>query len=262
MKGSEFMLGIKKKTVLIIIVVTVAVFAILYGGIYFLTNAGDKNIRKYDEILRATLDENIHFMLEDIVPHRSTEIAHQIEHYKYDHNKLRISKYPLEEEYRESHWFVYEGKDYTYRVRGEDIEVNMSNYVMPTDKIPDGIDASYYTIIGANVTYEETDSHYIFTYDNKLRKNMEVWDDYYEEVVGGYTSGVSVAYLDKEWNLEKLVITEKWNILDENGEEIERERTFTLTYYDTTEEEIKKALEDEYDMMMTELYGPEYEENN
>ena len=103
---------------------------------------------------------------------------------------------------------------------------------------------------------------YIFTYDNKWIKNTEVWDDYYEEVVGGYTSGVSVAYLDKEWNLEKLVVTEKWNVLDENGAEIERERIITLTYYDTSDEDIKRALEDEYDMIMLEVYGTEYEENN
>ena len=256
------MLGIKKKTVLIIIVITVAVFAILLGAIRFLTNAGDKNIRKYDEALCASLDENVHFTLEIVVPHRSTEPRYCYEYYKYEKNRLRITSYPWEEIYRESHWFVYEGKDYKYRVRGEDIEVNMSNYVMPTDKIPDGLVSSYYSINGANVTYEETDSQYIFTYDNKWIKNTEVWDDYYEEVVGGYTSGVSVAYLDKEWNLEKLVVTEKWNVLDENGAEIERERIITLTYYDTSDEDIKRALEDEYDMIMLEVYGTEYEENN
>lgn len=249
------MLAIKKKTILIIIAITVGIVVSVTGVVQFLTNVGDEKIRKYNEVLSDSLNENIHFMLEIKVPHLSEEPRRYMEHYKYEENRLRISTYPQEKEKMESHELVYEGVDYNYSVRGDDAEVHVSNYVMPIDGIPDTLDSTYYSINGANVTYEETDSQYIFTYVNKWRNNTEVWDDYHEEVEGGYTSGISVAYIDKEWNLEKLVVTETWNVLDENGEEVERERTITLTYYDTSDEEIQKALKTEYDMLMVELYG-------
>ena len=257
------MLGLKKKTVLIIVLITVAVFAMILGSVHFLTNAGDDNIKKYSEVLSASLRDNIHFKFEIVATHRGETPWMCREHYIYETDKLEITTYPEEKELMETHRMFYDGKAYTYSIRGDDIEINMSNYVIPTDKIPDALVSSYYSINGANVTYEETDSHYIFMYDNIWRKNEDASKSYNnEEPVGKYTSATSVAYLDKEWNLEKFIVTEKWKLIDENGEEIEGEEVVTLTYYDTSDEEIQKVLEDEYDMMMTELYGPEYEENN
>lgn len=85
------------------------------------------------------------------------------------------------------------------------------------------------------------------TYENKIRVGSRVErSSMLEEEPDGYKSAVSVAYFDKDWNLQKLEITEKWDCITEDGKEEERVLHYTVTYQDTSNADIDKVLEDTY----------------
>ena len=248
-------LGISKKTIIFIVTITIMVFAGLVIIINLMTKTNDENITKYNQAMRMSLEKNYHMLVEETRLNISDKPLHRDEYFRYGKNNLRISTYPEETIHMESHIMVYDDKEYSYSVNGDVVDVAVHSSVTPTDGIPDGIDSTYYLIDARNVTYEETETQFIVTYNNKNRVGRSVLKTYKEDVVGGYTEAFSVAYFDKEWNLQKLIVTDKWNVLSENGENQERERIICLTYYDTSEEEILKALEDEYNMIQAELNG-------
>lgn len=243
------MLGIKKKNVVFIIIITIVVFGLIMGSVYFFTNTSDEKIKKYSDAMSNILNEDTHYLLELQLTHRGEVPIRRDEYYQSERNLLKISTYPREEDLGESHIMIYEGKTYSYSTRGDVVDASISNDRLPLDRIPDSVVSSYYSINGANVTYEEKDGGYIFTYENKMRKYDTIIDKYKEEVTGKYTSAISVTYFDKEWNIEKMVITETWNAIDADGQEQERERIITISYYDSSSEEIKEAFKEEVEMI-------------
>lgn len=228
-----------------IITITIVVLGLIIGCVYIFTNAGDEKIKKYSDVMSNLLNEDTHYVLELVLPYKSDVPSRRDEYYQSERNLLKISTYPMEDSLGESHIMIYDEKTYSYSIRGDVVDASISNERLPLDRIPDSVASSYYSINGAYVTYEETDDQYIFTYENKMRKYDTIIDKYKEEVTGKYTSAISVAYLDKEWNLQKLIITETWNALDEEGEDVERERVITLTYFDDSSVDIIQAFEEE-----------------
>ena len=121
--------------------------------------------------------------------------------------------------------------------------------ITPTTGTPHEVDLTYYSINDKNVTYEETESHMVVTYDNQYLIGKSINGAYKEADKDGYTSAVSVAYFNKEWNLEKLEITEKWISITNDGQEYERVKKINIEYHDTSKEEIINILENEYKML-------------
>ena len=145
--------------------------------------------------------------------------------------------------------FDYNGYSYDLSMSGDWVNISKREGITPTVATPNGLNSSFYSISDKNVTYEETDSQMIVTYDNKFLVGRDIDGAYWETDKDGYTSAISVAYFDKEWNLERFEITEKWISVTDDGKEYERIRKINIEYYDTSEEEIKKIFEEEYKML-------------
>lgn len=250
-------LAIKKKTIIIIVVITVVVLGGLALGINLLTRTDDENVVKYKEALRASKDkEYYHYTLESRFEHRENESSkHIIEYYRSGNNNLRMDLYYENDLIADaSYELIYDGKTYDLDNHDDVVEAAIYDYVNPTNGLPNGIDSTYYSINDRNVTYEETDSQMIVTYENKTRIGSRVeYSSMLEEEPDGYKSAVSVAYFDKEWNLLKLEITEKWDCITEDGKEEERVLHYTVTYQDTSDADIDKVLEDTLSEIKTAL---------
>lgn len=241
------MLAIKKKTILIIIVITTVTLGGLALGINLLTKSDDENIVKYKEALRASVEnEYYHYLLESRFENEDEGAPYNlIEYYRSGANYLRMDKYYESDLcYATTYELVYNEKTYNLNSREDVVDVAVHDYVNPTNGFPNGIDSTYYSINDKNVTYEEVDTQMIVTYENKWRIGKPVDRSSMLEESDGYKSAVSVAYFDKEWNLQKLEITEKWDCITEAGKKEERVLHYILTYQETSNEEIDKKLED------------------
>ena len=242
------MLAVKKKTILIVIIITITLLGLLAFGLNILTGSDDETIDKYKDALQASNDnEYYHYVLESWFEHGEEGSARStIEYYHSGKNNLRIDTYYENGScYATSYELVYDEKTYNLNCRNDEVDVAIHDYVNPTSGSPYGIDSTYYSINDKNVTYEETDLQMIVTYENKWRIGSKVEkSSMLEEELDGYKSAVSVAYFDKEWNLQKLEITEKWDCITESGQEEERVLHYTVTYQETSKEDIDKVLED------------------
>lgn len=239
----------KKKIIICVIVV------IVLGGIIALVNiisAGsrDENVEKYKESLNESILGDVHhFKLLDSVTGIDGNFLDEycVEEYRIGKEYLRIDT--SSSSVGEHHTFCYNGYTYNLSTGDENIHISKHEEISTTTPTPNGVGYAYYSIHDKNVTYEENESNWIVTYDNKSLIGRPINGVYWEEDKDGYTSAISVAYFDKEWNLERLEITEKWTSITEEGQEYERIRKIEVIYYDTTEEEMKNIFEKEYNML-------------
>lgn len=256
-RGDDMKLAVKKKTIIIVIIITVIVLGAFTFAVNLLTGTDDENIDKYSKALRASIDnEYYHYTLESRFEHRENESSkHIIEYYRSGNNNLRMDLYYENDLIADaSYELIYDGKTYDLDNYDDVVDVAVYNYVNPTNGLPNGIDSTYYSINDRNVTYEETDSQMIVTYENKTRIGSRVeYPSKLEEEPDGYKSAVSVAYFDKDWNLQKLEITGKWDCITEDGKEEERVLHYTVTYQDTSNADIDKVLEDTLNEIKTAL---------
>lgn len=110
------------------------------------------------------------------------------------------------------------------------------------------VSETYFFITDKNVSYEETEDQYIVTYvDSLLDKKGYLSNG--ETIQNLCDSAVSVCYFDKEWNVQKIVLTEEWRSIMEDGTETLETEITTITFLETSDEEIEKRLEEEYELL-------------
>lgn len=239
-----------KKAAIIIIVVAVLIGIVIYVIPTLLLGTKDENIEKYKAALRETVQgERFHFTQEEEITDISgTYIngGYRIEVYRLGGDFLRMDTFETGKYYT----LIYDGYYYNGNIWGEEeIYVSKRDKITPHNMLPNGVSSTYFSIDNRYVTYEETDTQIIVTYDNKFLIGQGSSREYYEADKNGYTSAISVAYFDKEWNLQKLEIIEKWISITEDGQEYEREAKITVLYHETTEEEIEKIFEETKNML-------------
>lgn len=130
--------------------------------------------------------------------------------------------------------------------QGDMLDITKNEGVTPTSAEPNGLSATYYSIDDRYVTCEETNTQFLVTYDNRFLLGEDISGAYKEKNKDGYVSAVSVACFDKDWNLQKLEVTETWDSITEDGQEYVRTRKVIVTYHDTSEDEMKKIFEEEW----------------
>jgi len=240
-----------KNKKMFVIITTIVLLGLVIGLINIrLAGSRDENIENYKAALAESIQGNMHhYTMVDSVTNIDGQFIDEyyIEVYKLGAEKLRIDK--SSSSMGEFHMFDYNGDSYDITMSGESVNIFRREGITPTVATPNGLNSSFYSISDKNVTYKETESQMIVTYDNKFLIGRDIDGAYWETDKDGYTSAVSVAYFDKEWNLEKLEITEKWISITADGQEYERIRKINIEYYDASEEEIRKIFEEEYKML-------------
>ena len=202
---------------------------------------GDENVQAYKKALRESMQrEYYHYIKTVRVSTVSGEWIDEDseEFYKCGADLLMLNRYGNDVFY----FMNYKGYNYNANITEAGKSVYIHNEMQP---INNRHHDSYYSIIDKNVTYQETDSQFIVTYTNQSLIGKEP-RAYKEGNKDGYTSAVSVAYFDKDWNIQRLEIRETWDSISQEGIEYERVREVAYEYRNASKEEIQKILEDEH----------------
>lgn len=241
--------------------IKVAIIVVIVGvlGMLFLTVVLNKSQENRDPIILSYIDALNELTSMESTYHAKQEIAItgvsgevvSIDYrdlYNDGNNFLCINTYDDIEDV--SHLLVYDGYNYQYSFSPNKSEEHVVyknpgvQFKRPWLSIRD-----YLFINDSDVTYKETDEQYIVTYVNKMQENQAVDAAYKEESASGFKSAVSVSYFDKEWKLQKILITEKWDSIAADGTVYERIRTKNIAFLDTAKEEIKNQIENEYQFL-------------
>lgn len=249
----------KKKPVYVMVAVIVAIVGVIALTLVnaFLNHEiedRDPIIQKYAETLHKYFSEEEAYHLKEEV--MISDVAGQLnkeesnEYYSADSkNYLIIQGYS--ETGDEVRFLVLDDVEYMYShnvSHGEPLEEvikddDVSYWTRPLNTVAN----SYYNIVDEWVTYEETENQYILTYNNK--EMLVAIPSGYKEESGKVKKAESICYFDKNWNLKQMVVTMVWDSMTEEGVTYERTEITTLTYQDTSEEEIQKRLEEEKDFL-------------
>ena len=231
-----------KKLVCVGIALTAIVIIALYTIPSLIFGPEDQNVENYQKALSQSLsNEAIHYAKEEVLTNENGEIVGVIDYeefYKLNSEKLNISK----TEIAEHHDFEYKGYTYNYNLMADSemVDISKREGTTPRSPYPNRVNQTYYSIDARYVTYDENDTQFIVTYENK-----------YREKHNDYLIATSIAYFDKEWNLEKLEIVEKW--YEEGNENRLLTRQITVIYHDAIEKNINTIFEEEYAFLENQL---------
>ncbi len=106
------------------------------------------------------------------------------------------------------------------------------------------IESSYYCIpYREKVSYEETENQLIFTYENK-----DIPERYAKKAPGStvkrvYSQAESVAVFTKDWMLESLTVTERWEERQDDGTAVSMEKIHQAVYLPCTQESFMEDVE-------------------
>lgn len=211
----------------------------------------DPMILKYNEVMyELSVDENTYHAKEEIV---STDVNGNVisksnnEYYNDHTNFLAIKRYGEDDDVY--HEFVYNGYSYSYNVDGDEYYANKHEmaggyYARPIISVSH----SYFALDDKCITYEETETGYIFRCDNQTKVGTG-YNSNGNSISHVCDSAVAEIYLDKDWNIQKIFIEEEWTQIDEDGIETESVSNTSIVFSETSEEEVRAYLEDEYELI-------------
>lgn len=236
-----------------IIVVSVGVLGLVLLGVLLNNNIanGDPIIAKYTEVLNdMAVDTYTYHATEETVVTDSagTVLSTNSHEYFNDYDKFLEISY---DESGEAYHYELATKEYNYTYwpcteLEEDFELYKGEggagyYARPLYSMSD----TYFLITDKNVSYEENEEQYIVTYVDALKDRKGYWSNG-ETIQHICTSAISVCYFGKDWKPQKIVITEEWIVVAEDGAESKENHVTTITFLDTSEDEIKKRIDEEY----------------
>ncbi len=246
--NTEKIFGVEKKTILLIIGLVGGLLLLLGVIIGVLNEAKDPNIQIYSEKMIALSDkvEAGNSSVGDSYLHVTEEVSYngivgeKIEYYLEGEDYMEVS-YLSEYNGLKSVQLMYDQRTcYFSEVDGR-VKIDRAEgfylYSIPN------IDSTYYRVLGNDLTYEETGEQFIFHYINNSRKGDHVSRYYMTD--DGIQFAQMDTYFDKDWNIQKIVITESYE-KDIDGK-IETENMIaTILFQNTSKEEIQNVMEEMY----------------
>lgn len=211
----------------------------------------DPMILKFNEVMyELSSDENTYHAKEEII---STDVSGTVlskednEYYNDHKNFLIINEGEVSD--AGFHELVYEGYTYSYSFDSKAYDVNKYEqgggyYTRPIISVSH----SYFALDDKYITYEETETGYIFRCDNQTKVGTG-YNSNGNTISHVCDSAVAEIYLDKDWNIQKIFIEEEWTQIDEDGIETKSVSNTSIIFCETSEEEVRTYLEDEYELI-------------
>ena len=94
-----------------------------------------------------------------------------------------------------------------------------------------------------NISYVEKEDGWIVTYNAKNMIGERVKNGNYSDST--YKSAVSVCQFDKDWNLQKIELTEVFDVVDESESQEYTQQT-VIKFENTSQADIDKKIDEEY----------------
>lgn len=217
--------------------ITAAVLVLIVGLSWFFALAfpPDPNIKTYSEKMSEAYWMDPVHVQESITTKSGSEEPYN--HYKEtwmsrDHF-YKIHTGPDGQKYTESRWN-----------KEEYLSSTLKNGSAKSAYTITSIDFTYYRVSDwGSVTYEETEDQRVFYFQNKALP-----DRYKQKMLGApperaYSEANSVAVFTKDWILQSLSVTERWQELQSDGTRLPMEKNCQATYLPCTQESFLEDIE-------------------
>ncbi len=244
-----------KQTYVKVAIIVASVGMILIVIFSMILNKSEENrdpiILKFNEIMyELSSDKNTYHAKEEIVNTDENGIVISEENSEYYNDYTNFLIINDGEEFGKGfHDFVYKGYRYSYSFNAKKYDINKQEqdegfYARPIISISN----SYFTLEDKYISYEETEDGYIFRCNNQ-NKVGRGYESNGNRISNVCDSAIANIYLDKEWNVLKILAIEEWTQIDEDGIESKSITNISIVFCETSDEEVRKYLDDEYEFL-------------